>query len=116
VGGVDGVRVDEIMVDGRGDAWEETICGTWVVAAAMARFVSPIEEFCGELICIKGENEPEGWPSLASAAALMNIGIDDWKPNILVEGQQVLTRLRTLGRKKKRENARAFSMFAGQIK
>ena len=56
---------------------------------------------------------PRGWPRRARAAPLTKIGIDDLKPRIVVEGSHSDTGRMTRGWKQYRENARAFSWFAG---
>jgi hypothetical protein len=59
-----------------------------------------------------GGDRPRGCPSLARAEGLANTGIEEWKPRMVVEGLQRETGRMTRGWKKKRENARAFSVFA----
>ena len=60
----------------------------------------------------KARYVPSGCPSLASDAPLTKTGIEDSKPRIVVDGSVPDKGRRTLGSKKNRENARAFSCRA----
>jgi len=55
---------------------------------------------------------PRGCPNFASAAPETNIGKEDLRPRIEVDGSQCDTARNTLGWKKNLENALIFSLWA----